>query len=209
MKFDARIAKALAPGEHIIVDGCPGLRLVATETRRTWIYRYKSPTDGNMRQIKVGSWPAMNLVDAASAWQGLRALREAGQDLAVERRVEKSKPQPSVGYTLADMVRDYASGHLARHREARGAKAVLRRLERGIAGHEHLLADRVSRRFVFDILDSMSKTPVSAKSLRAEMAAAHTYALDAGRIPENAPNWWAQVHLKLRSCQVPSVRKPA
>lgn len=199
MKFDARTAKALSPGEHIIVDGCPGLRLVATETKRTWVYRYKSPTDGKMRQIKIGSWPAIGVVDAASKWQELRALRESGQDLAVERRIEKAKPVPSAGYTLADMVRDYAEGYLARRREAKGAHAVRRRLDRGISGHEDVLAGQVSRRFVFDLLDGMADTPVAAGSFRSEMAAAHTYALDAGRLPDDAPNWWAQVNLRLRS----------
>lgn len=199
MKFDARAAKALQPGDHIIVDGCPGLRLVATETKRTWIYRFKSPEDGRMRQIKVGSWPAIGPVDAAVRWQELRALRESGQDPAIERRRDKVKPAHDAGYTLADMVRDYAAGHLDRRREAKGAKAVRRRLERAIGGRETVIAAQVSRRFVFDLLDSMSGTPVAANSLRAEMAAAHTYALDAGRLPEEAPNWWAQVNLRLRS----------
>lgn len=60
MSFNARRAKALQPGEHIIVDHAPGLRLVATATRRTWTYRYKSPVDGGMRQIAMGQWPEMS-----------------------------------------------------------------------------------------------------------------------------------------------------
>ena len=36
MHFDARAAKLLKPGEHIIVEASPGLRLVATDSRRTW-----------------------------------------------------------------------------------------------------------------------------------------------------------------------------
>lgn len=199
MKFDARAAKALQPGSHIIVEGCPGLRLSATETKRTWCYRYRSPDDGRMRQIKIGTWPAMSPVEAASYWQELRARRESGKDPALERRREKSQTRHDAGYTLADMVRDYASGHLDRNREPKGARAVRRRLERAIEGHESVLASAVSRRFVFDLLDGMSATPVAANSLRAEMAAAHIYALNAGRLPEDAPNWWGQVNLRLRS----------
>ena len=199
MKIDARAAKALQPGAHIIVDGCPGLRLTATESTRTWVYRYRSPDDGRMRQIKIGHWPAIGPVDAAARWQELRAQRDAGQDPALERRREKTKPQHDAGYTLADLVRDYASGHLDRRREPKGAQAVRRRLERAIAGHESVLAGAVSRRFVFELLDGMADTPVKANSVRSEMAAAHAYALDAGRLPEDAPNWWAQVSLRLRS----------
>lgn len=58
MAFDARAAMTLQPGEHMIVDEAPGLRVVATAARRTWTYRYKSPIDGNMRQIALG--PAMS-----------------------------------------------------------------------------------------------------------------------------------------------------
>ena len=199
MKFDARSAKALKPGQHIIVDGCPGLRLVAAEATRSWIYRYKSPEDGRMRQIKIGSWPAMPLLDAAARWQELRGLRESGMDPAIERRRERVQQAHDAGYTLADMVRDYALGHLDRKREPKGAKAVRRRMERAIAGHETVIAAQVSRRFVFDLLEGMSGTPVAANSLRSEMAAAHTYALDAGRLPEDSSNWWAQVNLRLRS----------
>ena len=152
-----------------------------------------------MRQIKIGSWPAMPLLDAAALWQELRGLRESGVDPAIERRRERVQQAHDAGYTLADMVRDYAQGHLDRKREPKGAKAVRRRMERAIAGHETVIAAQVSRRFVFDLLEGMSGTPVAANSLRSEMAAAHTYALDAGRLPEEASNWWAQVNLRLRS----------
>ena len=55
MYFDARAAKLLKPGNHIVVDGCTGLRLIASENRRTWAYRYKDPATDLMKQIKIGS----------------------------------------------------------------------------------------------------------------------------------------------------------
>ena len=54
MNFDARTAKALTPGQHIIISDYPGLRLVASAKVLTWIYRYKSPVDKRMRQIAIG-----------------------------------------------------------------------------------------------------------------------------------------------------------
>lgn len=54
MFFDARAAKLLKPGEHWVVVGCPGLRLVASETRKTWAYRYRSPVDGKLKQVSFG-----------------------------------------------------------------------------------------------------------------------------------------------------------
>ena len=67
MLFDARTAKLLKPGEHIIVDASLGLRLVVTASRRTWTYRYKSPVDGRMCQMALGQWLAM-----PQRWHGRR-----------------------------------------------------------------------------------------------------------------------------------------
>ena len=60
MFFDARKAKQLKPGEHILVDGCSGLRLVVTTSRKTWTYRYKT-VDGKIKQVAIGQWPAMSV----------------------------------------------------------------------------------------------------------------------------------------------------
>lgn len=59
--FDPRKAKALAPGDHLPIDGAPGLRLVATASKRTWTYRYRSPVDGRMRQLRLGQGGAERL----------------------------------------------------------------------------------------------------------------------------------------------------
>ena len=42
MKFDPRAAAALRPDGHLLIEGCPGLRLVAGKTRKTWVYRYQN-----------------------------------------------------------------------------------------------------------------------------------------------------------------------
>lgn len=43
MFFDVRAAKQFKPGEHLVVEGCEGLRLVASASKMTWTYRYKQP----------------------------------------------------------------------------------------------------------------------------------------------------------------------
>ncbi|WP_342345996.1 Arm DNA-binding domain-containing protein [Paraburkholderia aspalathi] len=86
MKFGARRAKPLQPQQHIACDDFPGLRLEATATRRTWTYRYRSPLDGNMRQIKLGDWPAMPLAAAVVQRETKRGIRDTGEDPALARR---------------------------------------------------------------------------------------------------------------------------
>ena len=39
--FNPRSARALKPGEHLIVEQAPGLRLAATASGHSWIYRYR------------------------------------------------------------------------------------------------------------------------------------------------------------------------
>ena len=91
MAFDARAAKLLQPGEHLLVDECPGLRLTAASAGRwAWAYRYKSPVDGKMRQVQVGRWPGMSPLAAMMAWESLRSRRDAGDDQALAKKQAKA-----------------------------------------------------------------------------------------------------------------------
>lgn len=202
MYFDARAAKILKPGDHLVVDGCPGLRLTATETRRTWAYRYKDLTTGLMKQIKIGGWPELAMASAAAKWQELQARRDGGEDLVGSRKQAKQNGEAGLndGYTLGQMVDDYASGYLSKRRAPKGAKATHQRLKNAIVKCRDLPTIAVNRRFVFDLIEGLSNRPMLAGSVKTELAAAWDYALDAGRIPDDQPNWWRLVAArKLRS----------
>lgn len=56
MQFYARAAKLPEPSRHLTIDGYPGLRLEVSAITRTWIYRYKSPVNGKVRQKKLGQY---------------------------------------------------------------------------------------------------------------------------------------------------------
>ena len=196
MSFDARAAKLLQPGQHIMVEQHPGLRLVATATRRTWTYRYKSPVDGRMRQIALGQWPAMDLGKAVAAWSDARARREAGEDLAATKRTTRAAerqaaPQRRAGeYTVRQLCDDYLVGHVDRHRAEKGRKEVRRQFDTMLGALAGVPAAALTRRQAFDLLETYADRPVVAGQLRQELGSAWDYALDAGRLPEDAPNWW-------------------
>lgn len=199
MYFDARAAKLLAPGGHIVVDGCPGLRLEASTAGRAWTYRYKSPVDGRMRQIKIGQWPAMPASAAATQWQALKDQRDAGQDPSLQKKERRKEAAQGV-YTVALMVDDYYTGHLLVNRKANGADAVYARLQAAIVDVAQDPAAGMTRKQVYDLVQDWADKPVAAKSVRNEMGAALAHALDAGLVPEDTPNWWRQImHGKLRS----------
>jgi integrase len=196
MQFDARAAKLLKPGEHIMVDGCPGLRLVAAATRRTWVYRFKSPVDGRMRQRAIGHWPSVSIVSAAAAWEVMRTQRAAGSDPALEKREKtaaKRSRDVADGYTVRQLCDDYLAGHIRKHRAPKGIKETERLFSKRLDSIAHKQAAAVTRADAFALLEDQSDTPVSTGQLRGELAAAWDYALDAGRVPESSPNWWRLV----------------
>lgn len=201
MTFDARAMKLLQAGQHLTSPEFPGLRLEATEQFRTWTYRYKSPVDGRMRQIKIGRWPAMSLHAAAAEWEKMRAAREAGADPSMEARKfraserqarsQAAASQLQAGYSVAELCADYYDGYVRLSRAKKGADEVRRMFATMLGPFGETAAAEVSRSHAFDLIQSYAvATPVQAKKLRSELGAAWDYAIDSGRLPDSAPNWW-------------------
>ncbi|WP_186066890.1 tyrosine-type recombinase/integrase [Burkholderia gladioli] len=198
MRFDARAAKQMQPGTHITIDGCPGLRLEATATRRSWTYRYKSPVDDRMRQTKIGEWPALSLAAAAGEWEKLRSAREAGSDPALAKRLQAN---PALGVmvtqdgplTVRQVCRAYLVGHVERNRKSKGAAEAKRMFDTMLGEFGDRIAEQVTRGQAFALLESYAHIPVQARRLRQELGAAWDYALDASTLAETTPNWWRQI----------------
>lgn len=199
MPFDARAAKLLPAGEHLILPEHPGLRLSATANKRSWIYRYKSPIDSGMRQIKIGAWPALGYAEAVVAWQKLRDQREAGKDPQLEKKAVRQRERESQliertkAYTVEDLVDDYLTGHIDQRRKPKG-RAEVRRL---LTKHTETIAERpaeaLQRSEVYALLQALADRPVLMAQVRQEMGAAYSHALDAGKLAGNTPNWWREV----------------
>lgn len=190
--FDARSAKALAPGHHLIIEQAPGLRLVATASRRTWTYRYRSPVDGRMRQVRLGHWPAMGLPAALAAWERLKAARDSGGDPALDQRAQRREAaslRHARAYTVADGCRD----HLADLAQRAGPKwyGETERMLRIDASPLHAMPmASVTRSDAYALIDGMRDRPVQAARLRQMLGAVWDRAHDAGRLAPDAPNWW-------------------
>lgn len=151
INFDARVAKTLKANASIVIQGCQGLRLEAKTASKSWIYRYKSPGDQRMRQVKIGTWPEMGFPSAVVAWEALRGVREAGQDPSFERGARRvSEAQEKDGpYTVLRVVEDYLQHHIERHREPKNARALRSKLLRGIASIACFEPSKVTRGVAF------------------------------------------------------------
>jgi len=202
MQFDARAAKLLEPGRHLTIDGYPGLRLEATATARTWIYRYKSPVSGNMRQKKLGRWPAMSIAAAVVEWEVLRQKRDAGIDVAVEAKQERqavkvaaaaAKEKAKGVLTVADACDICVAGHIKQHRAEKGQIEIERTFRTMLGDLASKPAETVTRADAFALIESFAHIPVQAQILRRELGAAWDYCHDAGKLAENVPNWWRAI----------------
>lgn len=204
MYFDARAAKLLQPGEHLIVDGCAGLRLVAAPRWKSWVYRYKDAA-GRMRQTGIGRWPAMPVAEAVARWQALREGRAAGLDPVAVKRQAKAAARAELlaSVTVQDIVGAYVRDVLPATRSPASLQAAKRALDRLLADDAELAAlgpKQVTRARAFDVLASRADTPTATAKLRSLLGAAWDHALDAGRIEPDTPNWWREVlRGKLRS----------
>ncbi|MEM5435745.1 tyrosine-type recombinase/integrase [Paraburkholderia diazotrophica] len=195
MRFDARVAARLPSGEHMTFEGFPGLRLQASTSRKSWTYRYKSPVDGRMRQVKLGEWPAMAFAAAIAAWETNRVERDTGAELsALRRKKERAAARPSPDdYTVRQLCRDYLEGYVEVNRKAKGAIEVARIFKAMLDPIADMRAATLTRAQAFDFLESYRATPMLASRLRMELGCAWHYALDAGRLPEDTANWWREV----------------
>lgn len=193
MQFDPRAAKLLKAGDHLTVAGAPGLRLVRSTVGWAWVYRFKSPADGRMRQIKVGEWPAMSAAAAGVEWERLRAARGQGHDPAQERRQARrqaaQQARPAGGGTVGALL-DAFEAWAAPRRAPKGQRELRRLLGTLAAPIRSLRPADVSRAVAYDLIQQHAGTPVQAASLRRELGAAWEWAHDAGRLPEDVPNWW-------------------
>lgn len=190
-QFSRNAAKLLQPGQHLTVADNPGLRLVASASKRTWIYRYKD-NQGRMKQVALGQWPAMDL---AAAGGRLAEARKAHREGNSPRQLRNPQtPGQEAAYTVESVVRDHIKV-VQQSRKASGALAVKRALERVLAV-EPWFAERpaasITRADAYKILDDRKGKPTAAAKIRSLLGTAWDEAIDAGRIGEPT-NWWRLV----------------
>lgn len=201
--FSARTAKLAKPGDVFLVESASGLRLVVSESKRSWVYRHRD--DQKIKQIKLGEWPAMGLGDAVAKWAELRDQRSLGVDLVDEKKKAKAPKIKNIGefQTMRELLEDFLDNFIDKERKLASAKAARSRLSRLLI-EDPIFAKmhprEVNRAVAFQVLDSRKDLPTATKVLRSLLGQAVERALDAGRVDPDVSNWWRSVlHGKLRS----------
>ncbi|HEX7435903.1 MAG TPA: integrase arm-type DNA-binding domain-containing protein [Caldimonas sp.] len=184
----------MQPGEHLSIDGCPGLRIEATATRRAWTYRFRSPTDGRMRQTQIGLWPAMSFPSASAQWEILRNAREGGQDPALAKQQDRQARRDAdksatamrqeQAYTVRRLCDDYLVHHVDRHRKEKAAAEVRRMFDTMLGAVAEVSVDKLTRFQAFDLLESHQGIPVQADLKLARSLSAFLHSMQG--VPDRA-----------------------
>jgi integrase len=92
-------AKNIKPGDRNIPDGTvTGLRLEAGKTKGhgKWMLRFVSPETGKRRDMGLGTYPDVSIVDAREAAVAARVLIRDGKDPIEARKTTKASRQADV-----------------------------------------------------------------------------------------------------------------
>jgi integrase len=183
---------ALAVKNHkagILADTHPyqGLRLRANVNgTKTWTYRYRA--GDKLKQIKLGTWPGMELAEARAAFLIQRKLREGNRDprsvAAAERAKQCAAENESVKpvYTFGDMVEDYLTERVEKDRQPKGARETRRLLEGDLGKLKSASVSESNGPLLHNhILNIAQRAPDVARVFRQELRRAWQFAVNVGR----------------------------
>ncbi|MBB5499454.1 hypothetical protein [Paraburkholderia sp. MM5384-R2] len=158
MRFDARAVAKLPSGEHMTLRDFQAYAYQASTSRKSWTYRYKSPIDGRMRQVKLVSGRRPHLPQ-----RSLRGKRSASNAIPVpnlrhcaERESAAAHPGD---YTVRQLCRDYLEGYVEVNRKTKGAVEVARIFKAMLGPIGDMRVTAVTRAQAFDFLESYRSTP--------------------------------------------------
>jgi len=173
----------------ILADAHPyqGLRLRANANgTKTWTYRYRA--GDKLKQIKLGTWPGMELAEARAAFLSQRKLRESNRDprsvAAAERAKQHAAEKESIKpvYTFGDMVEHYLTERVEKDRRLKGARETRRLLEGDLGELKSASVSESSGPLLHNhILNIADRAPDVARVFRQELRRAWQFAINVGR----------------------------
>jgi len=195
--------RALEPGEWITFGDAPGLRIGRSGATRSWHYRYRSPVDGRLRQVRIGRWPATPYQRALSEWDRLRRRRDDGRDPKLDRDAERAKAKAEYAaaraqskreaVTVEKVVRLYLKEHIARECKTEKSRYdALRMFEsRVLPKLGERAAHAIDRADAADFLATVKlDAPALARLLRSRLGGAWDHAIVRRLLPSDQANPW-------------------
>lgn len=176
-----------------------GLRLLAYRSgNKTWVYRYRNKIDGQLKQVKIGSYSEsdLGLAKAREYFYQYKAERDVGGCPATRLKEEKKQVREKVQlakikpYSVSDMMDHYITEHVEQHRTIKGYTEVRRLSDKDIVFNiGNIVANELTRANIHDLIQQIAtRAPAIASDVRRELRAAFEHAISAGRIAEHTNN---------------------
>jgi len=173
----------------VLSDAHPyqGLRLRANKNAtKTWTYRYRS--GDKLKQIKLGTYPGIELAEAREALVEQRKLKEQNKDPRMVSRQKKKEAEALEAierkqvFNFAVMVEQYLSERIDKDRKPKGAREVRRILNNDLGDLSTFPVDKIEPEDLHDhIIAIAQRAPDVARVFRAELSRAWRYAINVGR----------------------------
>ncbi|TLS77915.1 DUF4102 domain-containing protein [Mariprofundus erugo] len=178
MKFTEKAIKALKPTDQrqdIREDGKPGFYIrVFPSGAKSWIYLYKK--DGLQRRLTIGSYPAMSLTEAHSAYADARLEVKRGGDPAEAQQEAKrqEKEADTVNQLAAEYLEKWAK---PRKRSWQEDQRILEKDVLPTLGKKR--AKDVTRRDIIRLLDKIASrgAPIAANRTQALLSKMFRFAI--------------------------------
>ncbi|NMP16139.1 tyrosine-type recombinase/integrase [Thalassotalea sp. Y01] len=188
-------AKNLKAGEYL-ADTHPnrGLRLVANQNgTKSWIYRYRNQL-GKLKQIKLGSYPALSVSDARLLYLEQKAIRDKGgdpaelkkQDIADKQAEDKANNRQKAikAYTISCLIEDYYRECIKVNRKQRSADQAYGYLQKHVVDvWGDIPATELTITQIREHLFQLQMvSPAIAKKVQVDLKAAFDNAIESDRI---------------------------
>jgi hypothetical protein len=174
------------PGRH--GDGAGLYFRVLAEDKAYWVYRYR--VDGKEREISIGPFPEISLVDARAQHMALRKRVVVDRaDPLADKRAGKEMPKPTGKPTFAEIADAHIAAKGGEWRNARHIAQWEMTLTRYCAPIRNKPVDAIGTNDVLAVLNPLwTKTPETASRLRGRIEVVFNRARALGHIDEDRAN---------------------
>lgn len=176
---------------------------------KTFFYRYTSPVNGKLMQVKIGNFPQVSLSEARIELQRLKSVRKQGLCPASElkkQRIEQERQdqveRKEREFTISDMVELYLTQYIEDRRAPNGKRIPGARKPKGQSEARRTLygdavaqlgkrpAAEVNRREVVDLIMSIVErgANVQAGNVLRELSSAYEFATGLGKFSDEFAN---------------------
>jgi integrase len=176
---------------------------------KTFFYRYTSPANGKLIQVKIGNFPHVSLAEARMELQRLKGLRKQGVCPATELKKQRHEKElreavelEKEQFTVTDLIELYLTQYIEDRRAPSGKRIAGARKPKGQAEARRTLygdavaklgsrpAVEINRKHVVDLILSIVErgANVQAGNVLRELSAAFEYAIGLGKFSDDFAN---------------------